>query len=299
MELLKPFRYERPRSLEELAQLLSSSTGLKKVFLAGGTDLLVNMRKGDDVPELMIDLKSLPGLAGIRKAEGNRLWIGALTTIHSLETDEAVNQWATVLAEGATNLGSLQVRNRGTIGGNLANGAPTADTAAPVLALGGRIQIWGPSGERTVPAESFWLGAGKTCLAEDEIITGIEIPIIEGSTSGYQKLGPRRAMDIAIASAAVVIKTRQNIIEEIRIALGGAGPTPIRATAAENYLVGKPVNQEHLRKACVLATEGSNPRSSSRASREYRLSVIPSLVERAIQAALNRQEKLQQMGGKV
>lgn len=298
--VLKPFRYERPASLEQLSSLLADHAGMATRYLAGGTDLLAAMRAGKDSPELVVDLKGLPGLSGIGSGEKGRLWIGALTTIHSLETNENIRNQATVLFEGAQSLGSWQVRNRGTIGGNLANGAPTADTAVPLLALDAEIIIWSPLGERRMPATSFWLGAGKTILRPGEIITGVEIPLKQGTSSAYTKLGPRQAMDIAIASAAVVIKTGGGTVEEVQIALGGAGPTPVRARSAEAYLAGRPARAENIRHAGKLAVADSNPRTSMRATRGYRLSVIPVLVERSIMSALLRQEgPSQDKGGKI
>ena len=298
MPALTPFHYERPASLEQLSTLLAGHAGTAPFYLAGGTDLFVAMRAGKYQPELVIDLKGLPGLCGIDSRSEGRLWIGALTSIHTLEIDEAIRSRATVLFEGARSLGSWQVRNRGTIGGNLANGAPTADTAVPLLALDAEILTWSPLGERRIPAGAFWLGAGKTTLLPGEVITGVEIPLKQGSSSAYTKLGPRKAMDIAIASAAVVLKSDGGIIREVRIGLGGAGPTPVRASSAEAYLTGRPATPEHISQAGRTAGDDSNPRTSSRATREYRLSVIPVLVERSIRSALERQGALpQDLGG--
>jgi xanthine dehydrogenase FAD-binding subunit len=235
-----------------------------------------------------VDLKGLPGLSGIDVKEG-KVCIGSLTTIHSLETSEVIRSRATALFEAAKGLGSWQVRNRGTVGGNLANGAPTADTATPLLAMDAEILTWNSGERRRISASSFWLGAGKTALDPGEMITGVEIPIKQGISSAYTKLGPRRAMDIAIAGAAVVLKLDRGIVSEARIALGGAGPTPIRALSAENYLTGQPASPENISRVGQMAADDSNPRTSSRASREYRLAVIPVLVERTIRAALGRQ----------
>lgn len=293
MPALKPFIYEKPESLEQLSRLLTDNQGIKPVYLAGGTDLLVAIRKGKDTPQWVIDLKGLPGLCGIRRLEGDKLWIGALTPIHGLETDPIVKEKAAALYEGAQNLGSWQVRNRGTIGGNLGNGAPTADTAAPLLAMDAEVLIWGPREERRISIGSFWLGAGKTCLNTGEIITAVEIPIKTEYTSAYLKLGPRKAMDIAIASAAVVLTLSQGIISDIRIALGGAGSTPIRACSAESFLTGQQASEEKIKQAGLLAVEDCNPRTSSRATREYRMSVFPVLVERSIKIALMRQDAFQ------
>jgi len=249
---------------------------------------LVAMRTGKEHPELVVDLKGLAELRGIQFCEEGKLRIGALTTIHRLETNEMIRNHATVLFEAAQGLGSWQVRNRGTLGGNLANGSPTADTAAPLLALDAQILTWSPSGARSITASTFWLGAGETILHPGEIITGVEFPLSPGSSSAYIKLGMRRAMDIAIVSAAVVLKRNQGILQEVRIALGGAGPTPVRARSAEVYLTGRPPLAEHIIQAGKKAANDSNPRTSRRASREYRLSVIPVVVERSIRSALQR-----------
>jgi CO/xanthine dehydrogenase FAD-binding subunit len=289
MAILKPFLYERPTSLEELSTLLARHSATVPRYLAGGTDLLVAMRTGKDTPELVVDLKGLPGLCGVNSSGPGKLWIGALTTIHSLEIDETIRSQVHLLFEAAQGLGSWQVRNRGTIGGNLANGAPTADMAIPLLALDAEIIAWGAAGKRRIPSASFWLGARKTALYPGEIITGIEIALEQGMTSAYLKLGPRQAMDIAIASAAVILRLDRDVIRDARIGLGGAGPTPLRARAAEACLRGQPALAEHIVQAGKLAADESNPRTSSRASREYRLSVIPVLVERSIRSCLKRQ----------
>jgi carbon-monoxide dehydrogenase medium subunit len=290
MAALKPFLYERPASLEELNSILSLRAGVISKFLAGGTDLLPAMRTGKENPELVLDLKGLPDLRGVHSCGKGRLRIGALTTLHSLEVNETVRGRAAALFDAVRGLGSWQVRNRGTLGGNLANGSPTADTAAPILALDAEILTWRPSGARRIPADAFWLGAGKTALQTGEIITGVEIPLKEGSVSAYTKLGKRRAMEIAIASAAVVLRREEGIVREARIALGGAGPTPVRARSAEAYLTGRTALPDHIIQAGKLAASDSNPRTSTRATREYRLSVIPVLVERCIRAALERSE---------
>lgn len=288
---MKEFRYERPCSLEQLKGILKANPGADMNFLAGGTDLLVDIRNEKKKPDLLIDLKGLPGVKGIDSSR-DKLKIGALTTIHTLELDNVVHSKATALAEGASNLGSWQVRNRGTIGGNLGNGAPTADTASPLLALDATVLIFGPRGERRIPVESLWVRAGKISLEKDEFITKVEIPVKEGYSSAFIKIGPRNAMDIAIASVAVSLKLCGEDIEDIRIALGGAGPVPLRPLSAESYLKGKKATDENIIKAGELAASDSNPRSSSRASREYRLSIIPVITKRAILKAIERQNSI-------
>jgi carbon-monoxide dehydrogenase medium subunit len=285
MPLLPPFVYERPSSLAELRDLLARLKA-PPAYMAGGTDLIPAMRRKKSVPEIVVDLKGIPGLKGIRATENNGLWIGALTTIHELEIDRLVAARAAALAEGAKSLGSWQVRNRATIGGNLANASPTADTATPLLALEARVHIWGPAGERAIPAQDFWIGPGRPNLSPGELVAAVEIPAGAASRSSFRKLGPREAMDLAIVNAAAAVEKRDNRIARAIIALGGAGPRPIRARSAEQYLAAREIAGEVLAEAGRLAAGDSDPRSSSRASREYRLAVIPVMVERVLRAAL-------------
>jgi CO/xanthine dehydrogenase FAD-binding subunit len=233
-------------------------------------------------------------LTGIQ-SDDSALWIGALTSVQELKTDQRVRERATALYECVQYFASWQVRNRATLGGNLGNGAPTADSAAPLFALGAEITTWSPAGTRTISAAEFWLGAGKTILSKKEIITSVKIPLRPDASSAYIKLGPREAMDIAIAGAAVVLRVNQGLVEEARIALAGAGSTPIRSSSAEGFLTGRPAIEETFAKAGELAAQDSNPRTSSRATRDYRLAVIPVLVERALRRALERQGALSQV----
>ena len=287
MAVLPTFRYEHPDSMSQLADLLASCS-VRPAFLSGGTDLIPAMRSGKESPSLVIDLKGLSGLSGIRATDSG-LWIGALTPVQSLRTDALVQQRATALRDCAQYFASWQVRNRATIGGNLGNGAPTADTAAPLVALGAEIVAWRPQGSRTISSDDFWVGAGQTALQQDEIITAVELSLEPGTSSAYLKLGPREAMDIAIAGAGVVLRTEQGRVREVRIALGGAGSTPVRAHQAEAFLLDRKLDAAAMAEAGCLAARASNPRTSRRASREYRLAVIPVLVERALRLALERQ----------
>ncbi|MEL7567352.1 MAG: FAD binding domain-containing protein [Dehalobacterium sp.] len=281
------FQYECPLSLEELRGAISRLPLDRTGFLAGGTDLLIAVTSGKHPVERIIDLKRIPGMKGIEQREEG-IWIGSLTSIHALERNEIILSHAKALAEGAETLGSWQIRNRATIGGNLGNASPTADTAPPLLALDAQVLTWGLEGERTIPIGSFWVSAGKSSLNKGEIITGVLIPLHKESSSAYMKLGPREAMDITVASAAAVVRVKEGNIDYIRLALGGAAPTPIRARSAENYLLGKPADSENLLQAGLLAAEDSNPRDSMRASRDYRLRVIPGLVQKAVEHALRK-----------
>lgn len=290
MPSIPMFTYHRPESLAELNTLLAENQNEIPAFLAGGTDLWVNIQSGKKKYPWVIDLKAIPGIKDIEKLSENQLMIGALANMNSIEKSTLVRQNATALAEAAQNVGSYQIRNRGTIGGNLGNGAPTADTAIALLALGAEVYTWSPKGIRVIPIDAFWSGAGKTCLDHDEFITHVQLPVGTGFTSAFLKQGPRRAMDIAIINTAVNIKLADNKISDVRIALGGAGSTPLRARQAEEYLRGKAPELSSFWAAGQIAREESNPRTSSRASREYRLDLIGVMVDRALKKAAGAEE---------
>lgn len=312
------FLYFSPKSLKELKEILDSFPGVKPCWLAGGTDLWVDLPKGKKKAELIVDLKGLPGLDGIRidsemggkhlkvgaettseeidvadhlKKTSGVLRIGALCAIHRIERDPFILEKAPALARAAACLGSLQVRNRATLGGNLANGAPTADTAAPLLALDASLRIWSPEGERIIPAAKFWRGPGRVCLGEKEILLEIIIPCGSGC-SAYLKQGPRQAMDIGILSASARLRAEGGVIREAAIALGGAGPVPLRCRGAEERLLGERAAPEIFEAASKLAVKEANPRDSRRASRAYRLELIPVLVERVLIIAWKGQEAM-------
>jgi CO/xanthine dehydrogenase FAD-binding subunit len=288
MAILPTFHYERPNSLDELAELLLLREA-SPTYLSGGTDLVPAMRAGKLTPSLVIDLKGLPNLCGIQSTASG-LWIGALTPVQALRTDGQVRVRAAALCDCAQYFASWQVRNRATLGGNLGNGAPTADTAPPLVALEAEIHTWRPLEKRRIPAADFWVGAGKTILKEDEIITAIDIPFEPSTSSAYIKLGPREAMDIAIAGVSAMLRVKDGVVQAARIALGGASSTPIRAYKAEALLLGHAASEEAFAQAGRLAAQDSNPRTSKRATREYRLAIIPVLVERALRLALQRQQ---------
>ncbi len=288
----KGYEYCRPGSWEELAAILcKAEAGV--MFLAGGTDLAVDLRTGKKSCAHLVDLKGLTELQGIAETaaeEGKKgeICIGSLTSIHQLEINPLLQEKAAALPEAACQLGSRQVRNRATLGGNLANASPTADTAAPLLVLDAFLELWSPSGSRHIPVEDLWQKAGKTFLAADEIIRQITLPLAPGRGTAFMKLGPRQAMDIAIINAAASLELEDGRISQVRIALGGAGERPLRMKQAEAFLLGKEATAEHFAQAGVLAAQESSPRSSRRASREYRLATIPVLTERVLLKALSR-----------
>ncbi len=283
MPALKPFLYERPVSTEQLSALLAQHDGVVPRYLAGGTDLLVAVRTGKDNPELLVDLKGLPDLRGINWCNEGKLWIGALTTIHSLEVNDTIRSQAFLLFEAAQSLGSWQVRNRGTIGGNLTNASPAADSAPALIALDAKIELVNATRTREVPLEKFFTGPGKTIIGPDEILKRIVIPDPKPKQfSVYLKFGPRQAMDIAVVGVAIaLIFNGDRECKEARVVLGAVGATPFRAVRAEAALQGR-IDEAVVEHAATEAMADAKPIDDVRASAEYRKHLVGVLVRRGL-----------------
>jgi carbon-monoxide dehydrogenase medium subunit len=282
---MQSFDYRKVYSLQEAFDAASASKGAS-AFLAGGTDLLVQIKEGKKQPRRVIDVKGIHELAGITLS-GDELSIGALTSIRTLETSPAVLEKAPLLAQTAAKLGSVQVRHRATIGGNLSNASPSADTAPALLALDAQVEINGKTGPRVIELGSFFLGPGATVLGDGEILTRLKIsltPHRQGSV--YYKLSTRKAMDLAFVGVAVLLELGgDDKITKTRIALGAVAPTPIRAPSAENLLVGARLGPEAAREAAELAARSCEPISDHRASAEYRREMVRELCQQGLLAA--------------
>jgi CO/xanthine dehydrogenase FAD-binding subunit len=288
---LPGFEHHSPASVSEALDLLCRFDGKAAVY-AGGTDLLVAMKKREKIPEHLINLKGILQMRGIH-ADGNEgVRIGALTTLAELERSPLVQKELTPLWDAVNVMASPQIRTLGTIGGNLCSAMPSADTAPPLIALGASLKIMGPRGERTLPVEEFFQGPGMSALKPGEILAHILIPGGFGKTGGtYLKLMRRSAMDLAQIGVAVCVSPDQGdnkVCREVRIALGAVAQTPIRAPRAEEYLIHKEMTQTVANEAGRIASQEANPRSSIRASKEYREAMTEVLTERAIMEAARR-----------
>jgi aerobic carbon-monoxide dehydrogenase medium subunit len=280
---MKPFRYHSVNTLTEAVELLNSYRAEAKV-LAGGTDLLVEMKEGILAPRHVINLKSIPSLNQIR-LENQVLKIGALTTIHEIEAHPLLLEHAGILARAASLLGSLQIRNKGTIGGNLCHASPAADLAPPLLALEAKVEIVGNGGRRMEDLEEFFIGPGVTTLQPDEILTEIHFSLPSAGTRGvYLKFSPRKAMDLAVVGVAALLTAEEtlSLCTRARIAFGAVAPTPARAKRAERMLEGKRISRELLREVSAVAADESQPISDLRASAGYRREMVRVLVEQGI-----------------
>ena len=283
-------QYLKPKTIEEAVSLLLRHRDEAKV-IAGGTDLLVQLKKGAVLPRYIINIKGIPNQGIITYDEKEGLRIGALATIHSIEVSPVIRQKFSILAQAASELGTLQVRNCATIGGNLCNAAPSAETAPALIVLGARVKIVGADGERTVPIENFFTGPGQTVLRPHEILSEIQVPNLPPrSGSVYIARTLRKALDLAIAGVAVVTTIEGDIMRDVKIALGSVAPIPIRARRAETVVRGQRLDATLLAEAGVAASEEASPIDDVRSSAEYRRKMIRVLVAKAIRQAAEQIE---------
>ena len=273
--------------MEEAVSLMVRHKG-KAVWLAGGTDLLVEMKHGKLSPRIIINLKKIPDLYGIKVNEAGDLLIRALVTLGTIEESLIVEKGWPILNEAARGVGSVQIRNLATLGGNICRASPSADMIPPLIVLRGIARTIGPQGDRTVPMEDFFKGPGETVLEKTELLREIIVPKrLPNSGGSYLKLSPRNAMDLALVGVAVEIalNPRSEICEDIRIALGAVAPIPIRSREAEKVLIGSRIEESLVDKAAKCASKESKPISDIRGSEAYRKSMVNVMTRRAIQNA--------------
>jgi carbon-monoxide dehydrogenase medium subunit len=284
---MRRFDLALPQSLDDCLKILADHGGRAKL-LAGGTDLLPQMKNGLLKPALVVDLS---GIARVRQIDngGQGLRIGAAVTARELELSPALGGGYRSIAESAALVGSLQVRNLATVGGNLCNAAPSADMAPPLVALEAQAVIAGAKGERRVPIADFFTGVRQTVLAPNELLVELIIPA-PGPNSGGQYLRhtPRRELDIAVVGVASQLTMANGRCAKARIALASVAPTPVRATAAERALEGQALTPELIERAATLAIEAAKPISDQRGSIEFRKHLVRVLTRRTLVTARER-----------
>jgi len=277
---VRPFEYFAPESLADTLQIFSDF-GPEARPIAGGTDLVLQMRMGELAPRALVNLTRVAELRGSPTSDGFPYFLSALTTLQKLCQSESIRMRFPALAEAAATMASGQVRNLATVGGNLCNAAPSADLAAILLALGAIARVVGPRGERRIPLEGFFLGPGRTVLASDELLLGLEIPDPVGH-SVYLKHSLRACMDIAIVGVAVSLHRVDGRCASASIAMGAVAPTPIRALAAEAELAGERLTPDRIERAARAAAAESRPIDDMRASAWYRRRMVEVLTRRAL-----------------
>jgi carbon-monoxide dehydrogenase medium subunit len=281
---LPHFDYIRPTAPAEVSRLLLAH-GEEARLLMGGTDLLVRMRDGKVRPTVVLDVKHLPGMREVRYDEGCGLTVGAAVTMNEVARHPAVRAHYGLLAQAAESVASYQLRNRATLGGNLANASPAADTAPAALVLDGLLLLYGPDGEREVPAGCFFLGPGRTALRAGEFLTGVRFPPLPEKAAGvYVKLGRNRAGDLAIAGVAVLAFPDSSAPSGycFRVALASVAPVPLRAEQAEQVLATAPPGEESFARAATEAMATAEPIDDVRASAAYRRAMVRNLTLRAL-----------------
>lgn len=283
---MRNFEYVKVGSLGEAIDLLVRY-GEKARILAGGTDVLVKLKQKEIAPEVLVDIKGISGMRGIEYRLGEGMRVGALTTVREIETSDLVRGHLPVLSYAAHMLGSVQVRHRATIGGNLCNALPSADMGPYLIGMGAWVRVVGSGGERRLLVEELFAGSGQNSLRVGEVVTVIEIPSWSSYTGGaYIKHAIKNAVDVAIVCVAVVVLTDplKRVFEEVRIVLGAVGPRPIRPREAEEYLRGKEIGDGVVGRAAELASKEARPRTTV----EYKTQMVEVLTKRAVRQALER-----------
>jgi carbon-monoxide dehydrogenase medium subunit len=285
---MKRFEVVQAGSVEDCLRALAAH-GPEAKLLAGGTDLLPQLKNGVLSPRHVIDLSRVARLRSINLDGGRELRVGAAVTARELELHQGVRTRYQALAESGALVGSVQVRNLATVGGNLCNAAPSADMAPPLLALEAEAVIAGPRGERRVPLSSFFTDVRRTVLAPDELLVELVMPAPPPRSGGnYLRHTPRRELDIAVVGVASQLTLSDGVCARARIALAAVAPIPLRATAAEQALEGRPITTELIERAAGLATEAARPISDQRGSAEFRRHLVGVLTRRTLTTALAR-----------
>ena len=280
-----------PESLAAAISALGEGSDIKVV--AGGTDLLPQMKNGLVSARRVVDVSQVPELKVFEKTSDGQLRVGAGVDAHAIELSNLANNGFKSLAEGAGVVGSFQIRNLATLGGNLANAAPSADMAPPLLALEAEFVIAGPNGLRRVRADEFFVGVRQTVLAPDELLVEIIIPN-PGKNSGgtYVRHTPRRELDIAVVGVASQLTIEGGRCTSARVALASVAPVPLRATQAEARLEGESITPQLIEEASQLAVQAAKPISDQRGSADFRRHLVRVLTRRTLTIALERAANL-------
>jgi CO/xanthine dehydrogenase FAD-binding subunit len=287
---LHAINYEAPTSLKDAVALLARH-GEKARPLCGGTDLLIQLRAGVRRPDHVVDVKKIPELSKISFELSKGLRLGAAVPAIEVYENADIQLYYPGLAEAAHLIGSNQIQSRASVGGNLCNGSPAADTTPALIALGAKCRIAGSKGERTVPVESFCTAPGRTVLEPGEILVEFQVPApARHSSDAYLRFIPRNEMDIAVVGvgSAVTLDLDEDRFVTARIGLGAVGPTPIFATKASEWLMGKPLDDASIERAGKLATEQCSPIDDMRGTAEFRRHLVGVLTRRTLARAIER-----------
>lgn len=282
---LSHFDYDAPTTVKDAIDLLQSRGAGARV-MAGGTDLLIKMRHAGLKLSAIISLKQIPGLDTIAFDEKRGLTIGATALLADVAGHPDILKHYPTVAQAARGTANAQVRNMGTVIGNLCNASPSADNAPTLLAMGAEVHIQGPAGGRTLPLEQFFKGPGVTALAPFEIVTSVHVPIpAPHSGTAYISLSARGKLDCTAVGAAVMMILKDQACEDLRLFISACGPTPVRARKAEEIIRGKELTTEAVDKAGAEASWETKPITDVRASADYRSKMVAVLTRRVLRQA--------------
>lgn len=284
------FEYKAPASLDEALNILGASNTDARV-LAGGTDLILQMKQGQVCSSLVLDIKGVTELNRLEWSEPDGLHIGAAVSLTKLLTFDAILEHYPILAQACSVIGSVQVRNRGTMGGNICNAAPSADTAPSLMCLGAKAVIASSNGTRTVDLNDFFVAPGKTTIRDDELLVVIKVPTPAIPSAGYYlRHTTREEMDIAVASVAsfLTLSPNNETVDKAHIALGAVAPRPVRAYEAESFLTGKSVTADIIEEVAGKTAAEASPISDIRGSYEYRREIVKVLTRRTLRESCTR-----------
>ncbi len=280
-----------PRSLDETLQLLADHREEARL-VAGGTDLIVEIERKVRSPKVVIDISRLPNLDRITQDDSKHIHLGPLVTHNQVVGSELCMDRAFPLAKACWEIGAPQIRNRGTVAGNLVTASPANDTITPLWALGAQVTLQSARGSRILPFKEFFLGVRQTALEPDEMIVDISFPAMAGHEIGtFLKLGLRRAQAISVVNVAIVLSMLADTVTQARIALGSVAPTILRAEEAERFLTGKVLTREVVTHAGKLAAQTITPISDVRGSAEYRRYMTEILTRHALEALADGTER--------
>lgn len=289
---MQPFDYVQPHSLADASALLLRANGQARIC-AGCTDLLIRIERGFFHPTALVDIKALPGMRTLQVEADGSLTIGAAVTMNQVATSKIVQQGWPLLAEGCAAVASYQLRNRATVGGNLCNASPAADSGPALICYGASVELFGPDGVRRLPLEQFFTGPGRTALQPGELLTAIHVPAPAPGHSGhFLKLGRTTVGDISVMNVAVLgwPDAAAASGSSWRIALGSVAPTIIRAPEAER-LLSEDASPAGLEAASQAAAAAARPIDDIRASAAYRVDMVRVLSRRGAEQVLAEMHK--------
>lgn len=285
------FDYYAPETIDEACKL-AAQTGKGAMFLAGGTDLLIKIKRKLLSPKAVIDIKKIKGLDEVSFDKKNGLTIGPAVTLTAIENHPMIKDVYPAIADAAHATANVQIRNMASIAGNLCNAAPSAENAPLLMAMGALVTLKSESGTRVVPLDEFFKGPGKTIMKQGELLTSINVPPPpKGSGTSYQHISARGKVDISAVCVGAMLTMKGDICEDARIFLGAVAPTPMMAKNAQKIIKGKKITEELLQTAGVEASKECKPITDMRATLEYRKLMVAVLTGRAIDESRRRAAK--------